>query len=103
MAQHRGRVQAQGGGTEKSVSWAQDDAPTESQMLNFCDRLEALLTDREKKDRDEPLRQLRRFIRAAARAGGVSAPVSRSWYQRGSKDIRVDLEVVTGMACVPDP
>jgi hypothetical protein len=72
-------------------------------MLSLCDRLEAQLTDREKKDREQPLRQLRRFIRAAARAGGVSAPVSRSWYKRGSKDIRIDLEVVTGTACVPDP
>jgi hypothetical protein len=103
MAKHRGRIQAQGGGTEKSESWAQDDPPTETQMLNLCDRLEASLTDREKKDREEPLRQLRRFIRVAAKAGGVLAPVSRSWYKRGSKDIRVDLEVVTGMACVPDP
>ena len=101
--EHRGRIQAQGGGTEKSESWAQADAPTETEMLALCDRLEAQLTTREQKDREQPLRQLRQFIRAAARAGGVSAPVSRSWYQRGSKDSRVDLEVVTGTACVSDP
>jgi hypothetical protein len=102
-AEHRGRVQAQGGGTEKSESWAQGDPPTETEMLDLCDRLEAQLTAREQKDREQSLRQLRRFIRAAARAGGVSAPVSKSWYQRGSKDTRIDLEVVTGTACVPDP
>jgi hypothetical protein len=102
-AEHRGRIQAQGGGTEKSESWAQDEPPTETEMLDLCDRLEARLTAREKKDREQPLRQLRRFILAAATAGGVSAPVSRSWYQRGSKDIRIDLEVVTGTACVRDP
>jgi hypothetical protein len=102
-AGNRGRIQAQGGGTEKSESWAQSEPPTETEMLSLCDRLEAQLTAREKKDREQPLRQLRRFIRAAASAGGVSAPASRSWYKRGSKDIRVDLEVVTGMACVPDP
>jgi hypothetical protein len=102
-AEHRGRIQAQGRGTEKSESWAQGDPPTETAMLQLCDRLEAQLTAREQKDREQPLRQVRRFIRAAARAGGVSAPVSRSWCQRGSKDVRIDLEVAAGMACVPDP
>jgi hypothetical protein len=102
-AEHRGRIQAQGGGTEKSESWAQGEPPTETEMLSLCDRLESQLTNQEKKDREQGLRQLRRFIRAAARAGGVAAPVNRSWYKRGSKDIRIDLEVVTGMACVPDP
>ena len=79
-AAHRGRIQAQGGGTEKSEAWAQGNPPTETEMLALCDRLESQLTPREQKDREQPLRQLRRFIRAAARAGGVSAPVSRSWY-----------------------
>jgi hypothetical protein len=102
-AEHRGRIQAQGGGTEKSESWAQNEPTTETELLDLCDRLENQLTAREQRDREQPLRQLRRFIRAAAKAGGVSAPVSRSWYQRGSKDIRIDLEVVTGRACVPDP
>jgi hypothetical protein len=37
-----------------------------------------------------------------AKIGGVSAPVPRSWEKRGLKDIRVDLEVIKGMACVPD-
>jgi hypothetical protein len=64
--------------------------------------LESQLTDREKKDRAQGLIQLRPFIRTAALAGGVSAPVSRSWLKRGSKDIRIDLEVIDGRACVPD-
>jgi hypothetical protein len=99
---HRGRIQAQGGGTEKSESWARDTPPTESEMLGLCDALEAQLTEREKRDREQPLAQLRRFIRSAAQGGGVSAPVSKSWVKRGSKDVRIDLEVITGMACVPD-
>lgn len=99
---HRGRIQAQGGGTEKSVPWARNTAPTESEMLRMCDDLEAQLTEREKNDRAQPLTQLRRFIRSAAQGGGVSAPVSKTWLKRGSKDIRIDLEVVKGMACVPD-
>src|ERR1700722_8152510 len=99
---HRGRVQAQGGGTEKSQSWTQDTASTESEMLNKCDQLENQLTAKEKTARKQPFAELRRFVRAAAKGGGVSAPVSKSFLKPGSKNIRVDLEVITGMACVPD-
>src|SRR5437764_15475680 len=98
--EHRGRIQAQGGGTEKSVAWSQATPPTESEMLAFCDQLEAQLTARELADRLQPMAQLRRFIRSAAKGGGVLAPVSRSCLKRGSKDIRVDLEVIPGEACV---
>ena len=100
--QHRGRIQAQGGGTEESVPWARDTPPTESAMLKMADDLEAKLTEREKNDRAQPLAQLRRFIRSAAQGGGISAPVSKTWLKRGSRDIRIDLEIVKGMACVPD-
>lgn len=99
---HRGRIQAQGGGTEKSEPWARDTPPSESEMHNLCDALEAKLTEREKNDRAQPLAQLRRFNRSAAQGGGVSAPVSKSWLKRGSRDIRIDLEVVKGKACVAD-
>lgn len=99
---HRGRIQAQGGGTEKSESWAQPKPPTGSEMLKKCDQLEGQLTDREKEDREKPLADLRRFISSAARAGGVAALHRKSFLKRGSKDIRVDIEVIKGMACVPD-
>src|SRR6266404_1737489 len=99
---HRGRVQAQGGGTEESEAWARETPPTESEMLENCDRLENKLTEREKKEREQPLEEIRQFIQVAARAGGISAPASKSFKKRGSKDIRVDLEVIKGMACVPD-
>jgi hypothetical protein len=103
--QHRGRIQAQGGGTEQSVPWARNTPPTESEMLNFCDELEGKLSQREKEDREQPLTELREFIRRAARAGGISAnpyPFKKAFLKRGSRDIRVDLEVHKGMACVPD-
>ena len=102
---HRGRVQAQGGGTEKSVPWARDSPPTESEMLNFCDELEGKLSEREKRDREQPLAELREYIHRVARSGGISAnpkPHKKPFLKRGSKDIRVDLEVQKGMACVPD-
>jgi hypothetical protein len=71
-------------------------------MLAFCDALENQLSDREKRDREKPFAQLRRFIRSVAKIGGVSAFVPKSWKKPGSRHIRVDLEVITGMACVPD-
>ena len=36
---HRGRFQAQGGGIEESVAWAQDEAPTVSEGQNMLDLL----------------------------------------------------------------
>lgn len=99
---HRGRLQAQGRGTEKSEAWAQKKPPNESQMLGKCDSLEQRLTPSEARDRAEPLQDLRDFIRRASQCGGVYAPLRKSFLKRGSRDIRVDLEVIQGMACVPD-
>jgi len=104
--QHRGRIQAQGGGTEKSVAWAQEEPPTESEMLEKCDLLEEKLTPNEREDRAKPLDDLRRFIRVAAAAGGLCAspkPFKKSFGLRGGAGIRIDLEVIKGLACVPDP
>lgn len=70
---HRGRVQAQGGGTEKSEAWARETPPTESEMLENCDRLENKLTAREMRERKQPFADVRRFIQVAAKSGGISA------------------------------
>lgn len=43
---HRGRVQAQGGKTEESVAWRRKTPPTEAEMLEMCNQLEAKLTTR---------------------------------------------------------
>lgn len=99
--QHRGRIQAQGGDTNKSVAWAQTTPPTLSEMLSFDALLNKQLTPREQKERDEPLKKLRDFLHRAAAAGGIYAPVSRHFYARGGGDIRIDLEVQKGAICVP--
>ena len=100
---HRGRIQAQGGGTEKSVSWAQSKPPTKSEMLEKCNLLEAQLTSQEREDRKEALASLRRCLESAAHTGGFSTPPphSKRFPKRGT--IRIDLEIFTGQACVPDP
>src|SRR5438067_3024446 len=103
---HRGRVQAQGGGTEESEPWAEPAPPTAGDVLRTIDVLEARLTPKERREREQPFADLRRYVRNAAAAGGISAsdrPVKKSFLKRGSRDVRVDLEVLKGSACVPDP
>ncbi|SRR6266568_3581678 len=100
MPQHRGRIQAQGPGTEESVPWAQQKPPTVAEMLEMCKQLEGKLSKTELKDRKRPLENLRRFILAASERGGIDAPCSKSWLKAGSRDIRIDLEVIAGRAVV---
>lgn len=103
---HRGRIQAQGAGTEESVSWAQDRPPTESDMLAMCEQLEGKLTRKELRDRERAFAELREHIRDAARSAGVSSvPNVRKSFPRTRRlrNARVDFEVLSGVACVPDP
>lgn len=96
---HRGRIQAQGGGLEASVSWAQMNPPTTSDGEIMLETLKAQLTERQINDRIKGFSQAERFINNAGNAGGVNAPVSRSFPQGSS--IRVDIEIITGQAFVP--
>jgi hypothetical protein len=101
---HRGRVQAQGGGAEESESWAKSRPPTVTQVLATVDLLEEKLTPKQRRDRAEPFADVRRHIQNAGRTGGLWAhprPYRKSFTKRGSTDIRVDLEVLRGRACVP--
>ena len=41
---HRGRFQAQGGGTEKSHNWAEDKVPTKTDGHDYLDDLRGQLT-----------------------------------------------------------
>jgi hypothetical protein len=99
---HRGRIQAQGGGTEESEAWAQSSPPTLSELLRLIDRLEARLTPRERRIRAKGFAQLRRYVENAARFGGVDAPVPKSFPNPPTGDVRVDLEVISGKAGVPE-
>jgi hypothetical protein len=100
---HRGRIQAPGGGSEKSEAWAQASPPTLSEIMRHIERLEARLTPQEKRIREKGFAQLRKAVENAAKAGGFWARQSRSFPKPPTGDIRVDLEVITGRAAVPDP
>jgi hypothetical protein len=102
---HRGRVQAQGGGTEESEPWAESRPPTVTRVLVCVDLLEGKLKPKERRDRAQPFVDVRRYVRNAGRAGGIWANPKahkKSFLKRGSAEIRVDLEVLKGGACVPD-
>jgi hypothetical protein len=101
---HRGRVQAQGGGVEKSCPWAQKTPLTRDEGQQKVDTLEGGLTSKEKEGREEAFRQVRDYIDRVARAGGVDAPVSKTFPNRSRErsNIRLDIEVITGRAFVPD-
>jgi len=48
--QHRGRIQAQGNDTEKSVSWSQDTPLSKKQGLELLKDLDQQLTSKEKSE-----------------------------------------------------
>lgn len=101
---HRGRIQAQGGGVEKSCAWAQESPLTRAEGQQKIDTLEESLTLTEKEVRKEALQQAKDYIERAAKAGGVNAPVSKTFPNRlkEGSDVRVDIEVITGQAFVPE-
>jgi hypothetical protein len=73
--------------------------------LTKCDVLEAKLSDQEKAVREKAFAQLREFINAASKKGGLNADhgvFKKSFPKRPLSDIRVDLDVFKGSACVPD-
>ncbi|NVB42049.1 RHS domain-containing protein [Pseudenhygromyxa sp. WMMC2535] len=101
LATCRGRIQAQGGGTEKSVPWTKDTPPTVSEGLDMLDSLKSQLTKPEFKARKELIEKAQKWITKAGENGGVSAPVSKTFKAKGPTDIRIDIEIITGDAFVP--
>jgi uncharacterized protein RhaS with RHS repeats len=99
---HRGRIQAQGGGTEKSVPWSRNTPPTKTEGLTYLMILKSQLTKRELKDREKLFPKVEKWINSAAQAGGVSAYVQQKFQKPDSKDIRIDVEVTKGLAFIPD-
>jgi hypothetical protein len=98
---HRGRIQAQGGGIEESVSWCQNETPpTKTEGLEMIDIIENRLNPSDVKIRAKAFEKARVFVNKAADNGGVDAQVSKSFRVKGTKDIRVDIEVITGRAFI---
>lgn len=94
---HRGRIQAQGKGLEKSVSWSQDEPLTRKQGKTLLQQLKALLTAPEQEERTEQLEKAERYIDNTT---GIEAPEKRRFLNRKTKDVRIDIEVLAGRAFV---
>jgi hypothetical protein len=98
---NRGRIQAQGGGVEESVSWASDIPPTADEGLGMLEQLKDKLTPRQLNERSGPLAKAAQLIQRARSIGGVDAPVKQSFYSEKGSDVRIDVEVITGKAFTP--
>jgi hypothetical protein len=67
----------------------------------MIDELEGKLTPPEKRVREKALRQIRRYVGNMPRPG-LGAGTKKSFPTPPQGEIRVDIEVQAGMACVPD-
>jgi hypothetical protein len=105
---NRGRVEAQGGGVQESVPWAQREPPTVLKGHEMLDRLRDLLLPAEQRFRVDAFEEARQFMTTASLAvsGGVYAQprkVSKSFPRKPRRDHRrVDIVVEKGCAFVPD-
>ena len=104
--EHRGRVQAQGkkgDGTEESVPWARRKPPTVAEGLVMLEVLKAKLTKKELEARTIAFQMAERYILNAGETGGVVAQAFPNFADPKTKSIRVDIEVIAGVAFVPVP
>ena len=60
------------------------------------------LTPKEFERRRKPFKKAQDFVKEAGENGGVYAHVGRSFRVKGSKDERVDIEVLSGKAFIKE-
>ena len=89
------RLQAQGGGVEKSVKLTGAAPITVQQGITGLEALRQQLTRRQAEERAEPFRRAERFIRNAPAGGGVGPPGLDFALPRSS--IRVDVNILRGI------
>jgi hypothetical protein len=99
--EHRGRIQAQGGGYEDSEAWNQTIPPTLAEGEIRLSTLVSRMPPRVYRVRDIAIEEARVWMHRAAAAGGVG-PTSQSFQNPGvRKGERVDIEVIKGRAFTP--
>lgn len=97
---HRGRIQAQGDGLEASENWSQDEPLTAEDGLALLEKLRQKIPNQEAKSREKEFKKAEELIRRIGKSGGVDAKYTRSFRTKGTKDIRVDIEVLGGKAFI---
>lgn len=93
---HRGRIQAQGGGFEDSVSWSQDEPLTKKEGLSLLARLLSKIPKKEREIRTQQFEEAKRYIENVD--GGIDAVKKKTFRNRKTRDVRVDIEVLGGTA-----
>lgn len=97
---HRGRFQAQGGGTEKSVPWTLVSPITKSHANSNIAKLESKLTPAELAARRQCFEKAYEFVNRVP-SGGISAFFKHPCIPFPPyKDIRVDIDVLSGVAFI---
>ena len=100
MPLHRGRIQAQGGGLEKSVKWSKETPLTVGEGLALLNQLVEMLTPTEREERRTAIERQRNKMRRISQYGGVDHP--QGWSEPPHAERRIDVEVKYGRAFVPD-
>ncbi len=95
---HRGRIQAQGDGLEKSVSWSQDEPLSKEEGFGLLKKLKSLLTSDEIKAREKELVKAERYIDNTS--GGLDAVKKKTFLNRKTKDTRIDIEILSETAFI---
>ena len=95
--QHRGRIQAQGGGVEESEAWAQSYVPKKSDGYGMAESLKGKLKKKELKKRERSFKKLDKFIENAPRTGYDYSSQSYMPFPPNG-DVRVDVEIIKGKA-----
>lgn len=66
----------------------------------MLDELTESLTKRERKAWQEAIDKAKKWIINAGKNGGADAPVSKTFLIKGTKDVRIDIEIITGKAFI---
>ena len=68
--------------------------------LEMLNNLKGKLSPKEQENRKELFEKAERFIKAAGETKGISAQVSKSFLKKSAKGVRIDIEVILGIAFV---
>lgn len=102
VKRHRGRFQAQGAGVEQSVPWALVSPSSKSHGNDCITKLKAKLSPAELLAREVCFIKAVDFVNRAP-ACGISAFLKHSCIPfPPQKDIRVDIDVLDGVAFIDD-
>ena len=97
---HRGRFQAQGDGTEKSVAWSLNNPCTKSHANKSITDLKDKLSPKELEVRQECIAKAINFVERSP-VYGMMAIIKKSFTPfPPRKDIRIDIEILAGIAFI---